>query len=107
MKRYTHPELADVTLATAMQALSDPRRVEIVRQMMEAGRPVACNEIQPSVGKAKATMSHHFEILRAAGVIETRSAGTKCLSTVRVEALEERFPGLLRLVLSEFATVKD
>lgn len=99
MKRYTHPDLADVSLAAAMQALSDPGRVEIVRQMVEAGRPLACNEIRIALGKA--TVSHHFDTLRAAGVIETRAEGTRCLSTVREEALAQRFPGLLKLVLAE------
>ena len=102
MKTYAHPDLADVTLTTAMQALSDPCRVAIVRAMLDAGkRELACNEID--LTQSKATVSHHFETLRAAGVILTRTEGTKCLSSVRRKEFEKRFPGLLALVLAEDA----
>lgn len=100
VKTYNHPELTDVSLATAMQALSDPARLAIVRQLLaEPDREFACNEVECSLSKA--TVSHHFETLRDAGVIKTRVDGRKCLSSVRQEEFEERFPGLLGLVLSE------
>jgi DNA-binding transcriptional ArsR family regulator len=99
-KSYRHPDLADVSLAEAMQALADPCRVEIVRTILEAGgRELACNEIP--LTQSKATVSHHFESLREAGVIQTRTEGTKCLSSVRRKEFDQRFPGLLSLVLAE------
>ena len=99
-KTYRHPDLADVSLADAMQALADPCRVEIVRAIIQAGgRELACNEIP--LTQSKATVSHHFETLREAGIIQTRAEGTKCLSSVRRRELDKRFPGLLALVLSE------
>lgn len=102
VKAYTHPDLKDVDLAAAMQALADPCRVAIVRAMLKAGtRELACNEV--GVEQSKATVSHHFEILRAAGVIRTRAEGTKCLSSVRKSEFDKRFPGLLALVLAERA----
>jgi len=98
MKHYTHPDLSDVTLNTAMQALADPARVAILQAVdrSESGE-IACNEIPLELSKA--TVSHHFETLRAAGLIETRVVGTKCLSSLRRKEYEERFPGLLDLVL--------
>jgi DNA-binding transcriptional ArsR family regulator len=99
-KSYRHPDLADVSLSEAMQALADPCRVEIVRTSLEAGgRELACNEIP--LTQSKATVSHHFEALREAGVIQTRAEGTKCLSSVRQKEFDKRFPGLLSLVLAE------
>ena len=98
MKPYTHPELADVTLPTVMQALSDPCRIEILRALLDAGE-LACGDIPLDISKA--TVSHHFAVLREAGLIQTRTEGTRCLSTVREEELQKRFPGLLGLVLSE------
>jgi DNA-binding transcriptional ArsR family regulator len=99
-KSYRHPDLADVSLSEAMQALADPCRVEIVRTILEAGgRELACNEIP--LTQSKATVSHHFEALREAGVIQTRAEGTKCLSSVRQKEFDKRFPGLLSLVLAE------
>jgi DNA-binding transcriptional ArsR family regulator len=98
MKPYTHPDLGDVTLPAVMQALSDPCRIEILRSLMEAGE-LACGDIPLTISKA--TVSHHFAVLREAGLVLTRTEGTRCLSTVRVVELERRFPGLLGLVMSE------
>lgn len=95
MKKYTHPDLAEVTLAEAMQALSDPCRLTIVRALMGGGE-LACNEIPLKISKA--TRSHHFDILRASGIIRSRCEGTKCLTSLRKRELNQRFPGLLKLV---------
>lgn len=100
MKCYRHPDLNDVPLATALQALADPCRIAILRRMLaDEERPVTCNEVPLTVSKA--TRSHHFEALREAGLIQTRVEGTKCLSHVRKAEFEKRFPGLLALVLQE------
>jgi DNA-binding transcriptional ArsR family regulator len=99
-KTYAHPVLEEVTLASAMQALADPCRVAIVRALMsDEDREFACNEIELEISKA--TVSHHFETLREAGVIMTRVEGRKCLSSVRRKEFAKRFPGLLELVLRE------
>lgn len=103
MKRFEHPELSEVSLATAMQALADPCRVQIVSTLLEAGgRALACNEFE--LGVSKGTVSHHFETLRKAGVIRSVAEGTRCLSSLRDEEFEVRFPGLLDLVREEAAT---
>ena len=99
VKNYIHPDLEDVPLTAALQALGDPCRVAIVRMMLNRGdEEIACNEVP--VELSKATISHHFETLRDAGIIFTRVEGRKCLSTVRREEFDQRFPGLLNLVLS-------
>lgn len=98
MKAYSHPALRDVPLSAVMHALADPCRVTIVRQLLGAkGRALACNEVRLKVNKA--TRSHHFEVLRAAGIISTKVAGTKCLTSLRRREFDRRFPGLLGLVL--------
>ncbi len=98
-KKYQHPKLASVTLPFAMQALADPCRLAIVRQMLQQPEhEFACNEFDLEPGKA--TVSHHFETLREAGIIESRVEGRKCLSALRLEEFEERFPGLIELVRS-------
>jgi len=102
-KAYAQPDLSEVSLASAMQALSDPCRVAIVRALCnDQDREFACNEI--SLNLSKATISHHFEVLREAGVIQTRVDGRKCLSSIRRKEFAIRFPGLLELVLNESST---
>lgn len=82
-----------------MQAMSDPCRMAIVRQLLQSkGRALACNEVELDV--AKATRSHHFEVLRTAGIIFTQMDGTKCMTSVRRAELNKRFPGLLKLISS-------
>jgi DNA-binding transcriptional ArsR family regulator len=98
MKSYAHPCLDDIPLAAVMQALSDPCRVAIVRALLAQERQLACNEIP--LGVSKATRSHHFDVLRDAGIIFTRCEGTRCLSSVRRKEVNKRFPGLLKLILA-------
>lgn len=49
----------------------------------------------------KSTLSNHFNILRAAGLIQTRPVGRENLSTLRREEFDSRFPGLLDAVLAQ------
>ena len=89
--------MADVRLPMLMQALSDPCRLAIVRQLLRAeGRALACNEVRLKV--CKATRSHHFDVLRAAGLVSTKVEGTKCLTSLRDKELNKHFPGLLKLI---------
>lgn len=100
MKAYSHPAMRDVPLHAVMHALSDPCRVEIVRELLRAkDRPLACNEVRLDISKA--TRSHHFEVLREAGIIHTDTEGTKCLTSLRRRELDKRFPGLLKLLATE------
>lgn len=97
VKHYTHPAMSEVTLPAIMQALADPCRLAIVRDLQQAGgRALACNEVRLEVSKA--TRSHHFEVLRSAGIIFTEMEGTKCMTSLRRRELNKRFPGLLKLV---------
>lgn len=95
MKTYAHPDLENVSLAQVMQALSDPCRIGIMQSLI-AEEELACNALPVKV--AKATLSHHMAVLRDAGLILTRVEGTKCLNSVRMEAFEDYFPGLLDLL---------
>jgi DNA-binding transcriptional ArsR family regulator len=48
---------------------------------------------------SKSTCTHHFRVLREAGVISQRAEGTSRLNTLRREDLDARFPGLLDAIL--------
>ena len=78
-----------------MQALSDPCRIAIVRNLLKNGE-CACNKVPLKISKA--TRSHHFTVLREAGLIQTRVEGTCCLTSIRKKEFNSRFPGLLNLV---------
>ena len=97
MRALHHPRVDELDLTDVLHALSDPVRLEIVRLLAdEKERP--CSAVEAKV--AKSTLSHHFKVLRAAGITFTRANGTHRLVTLRTDDLEERFPGLIRSVLN-------
>jgi DNA-binding transcriptional ArsR family regulator len=89
-------ETGGLELAGVLHALSDPIRLRIVSELAEAGER-SCGSFDLPI--TKSTCSHHFRVLREAGVISTRVAGKSRLNVLRRDALEERFPGLLDAIL--------
>ena len=96
--RLHHPDKNEIQLPAVMHALSDPTRLEMVRQLSENDEPRPCGTF--GFDLAKSTLTHHFRILREAGVIEQRREGTSKLTSLRRDDLDQRFPGLLDAVLS-------
>jgi DNA-binding transcriptional ArsR family regulator len=82
-----------------IQALADPVRLEIVRQL--AGCPydgeLTCGSV--SLPVSKSTASHHFKTLLDAGVIAERSQGTRKYLHLRRDELDKQFPNLIDSVL--------
>jgi DNA-binding transcriptional ArsR family regulator len=103
MARFIHPNLNDVPLASVLHALSDPTRLAIVRTLDgdrgAKGDGLSCNCAAPH-GLPRATMSNHYSILRAAGLIASRKEGTNVINCLRRKDLDARFPGLLDAVLN-------
>ena len=81
-----------------LHALSDPARLEIVRRLAVGTEEWSCGRFE--LGLSKATLSHHFRVLREAGVVRTRPDGRKRLLSLRSDDLNARFPGLLDAVLA-------
>jgi DNA-binding transcriptional ArsR family regulator len=48
---------------------------------------------------AKSTLSHHFKVLREAGLVGARSEGTSLMNYLEKNAIDRKFPGLLTGVL--------
>src|SRR3954451_6913405 len=86
-----------MTLSAVMAALGDPMRVAIVRQLAADGERT-CGTFD--LGISKATRSHHFRVLREAGITRTRAEGTHRHVSLRREEVDARFPGLLGAVLA-------
>ncbi len=94
-RTLTHPATRDLELPQVLHALSDPVRLEIVREL--AAKECHCGDIQLPV--TKSTSTHHFRVLRESGVIEQTPEGTARVNRLRRDDLEARFPGLLDSVL--------
>jgi DNA-binding transcriptional ArsR family regulator len=82
---------------TVLQALADPVRVAIVRQLAAAAGELSCGQLEVPV--TKSTASHHFKALVAAGVIGEREEGRRKYLWLRRSEIDERFPGLIDVVL--------
>ena len=95
----THPDLAAIEVTTVLFALSDPARLELVRQIATQGpQTVAqCQGADPDVPKS--TFSHHLKTLREAGLIRNEPAGRQRTISLRRDEIDARFPGLLDSVL--------
>jgi DNA-binding transcriptional ArsR family regulator len=89
------PASEAVELAGILHALSDPARLEIVRAL-DADGERQCGTFD--LGLTKATRSHHFKVLREAGLTYTRVEGTARFVTLRREEIDRKFPGLLDAV---------
>jgi DNA-binding transcriptional ArsR family regulator len=91
-----HPAANEIDLAAVLHALSDPMRLRIVVSLADGDhRPCGGFDLPVS----KSTCTHHFKVLREAGVIRQRLEGTTRLNSLRRDELEQRFPGLLDSVL--------
>ena len=96
MRELHHPPRECLSMPQVLHALSDPIRLCIVRQLACEGE-LACGTFCETAPKS--TMSHHFKVLRQAGVIHQRSEGTSCFNSLRRDDLDARFPGLLTAVM--------
>ncbi len=93
-----HPPREDLELAAVLHALSDPQRLCIVRELSRDPEPRPCGSFLLDVSKS--TKTHHFRVLREAGLVAQQEVGTSKLTSLRREDLDERFPGLLDAVLA-------
>jgi DNA-binding transcriptional ArsR family regulator len=95
---FEHPDPSDFDLSAVLHALSDPQRRTIVSELAASSEPLPCGSIDLDVGKS--TRTHHFRVLREAGLIEQRREGTRKLTTLRRDEIDTAFPGLLDAVLA-------
>lgn len=100
MRPYKHPSTEQLTLERIFHALSDPIRLDIVRHLARVDM-ATCGELDG--GRPKSSMSHHFRILRDAGLVNTHAEGTVHQNTLRLVELNARFPGLLDAILAQAA----
>ncbi|MEL0166645.1 MAG: helix-turn-helix domain-containing protein [Pseudomonadaceae bacterium] len=98
MRPFKHPPASDLILERVLYALSDPVRLEIVQRLAHVAE-ASCGELDG--GRPKSSMSHHFRVLRDAGLVMTKSVGTTHMNSLRRADLDDRFPGLLDAILAQ------
>jgi DNA-binding transcriptional ArsR family regulator len=96
---FIHPAADTITLESVLHALADPARLEIVRKLRSGGCPMNCSTAAPDK-LPKSTQSHHYQVLREAGLIRSERRGTEVVNTLRCGDIDARFPGLLPAILA-------
>jgi DNA-binding transcriptional ArsR family regulator len=86
------------SLQDVLAALSDPVRLEMVRRMHAGGGPTPCAQLYDDVSKS--TASHHFKILREAGVTDRSVIGGQTHQDLRLDDVEAAYPGVLSSILA-------
>ncbi|SCG72781.1 ArsR/SmtB family transcription factor [Micromonospora humi] len=85
---------SDHDLVDVLRAVADPIRLRIVQTLAD-GRPHGKCGTHWDFGVHKSTMTHHFRILREAGLTRTIVTGRSHSIQLCREELDARFPGLI------------
>jgi DNA-binding transcriptional ArsR family regulator len=95
---FEHPDRDAVDISAVLHALSDPQRLRMVAELAASEEARPCGSFAPEI--TKSTRTHHFRVLREAGLVEQWKEGTSKMSRLRRDEIDARFPGLLDSVLS-------
>lgn len=98
VRQLEHPELEQIELQQVLDALVDPVRRSVVHELARQAVDKTCGTF--GVRVAASTLSHHFAVLREAGVIRQYYVGAQKMNSLRAEELQQRFPGLLKALLA-------
>ncbi|BAJ27408.1 MULTISPECIES: helix-turn-helix transcriptional regulator [Kitasatospora] len=93
------PPASELHLVAVLHALADPMRLRIVADLAGSGGS-ELNCLAFDLPVTKSTMTHHFRVLREAGLIRQHRRGTSKMNALRADDLAARFPGLLESVLA-------
>jgi DNA-binding transcriptional ArsR family regulator len=95
-----HPELGEFELSAVLHALADDNRRSVIAQL--AAEPEGAEQFCSVFGMpwAPSTRTHHFKVLRTAGLIWQRDVGNGRMTRLRRDDMERVFPGLLDAVLA-------
>jgi len=86
------------SLQQVLAALADPVRLEMVRRLAESGEPMACANLYAGINKS--TASHHFKILREAGLTERVVISGQTHQLLRSREVDDALPGVLASVVA-------
>lgn len=102
-----HPYEEEIELGPALRAVVDPlRRAVIVALATEPdGTERNCSSFDLPVSAS--TRTHHFRVLREAGLIWQTDRGNARFTRLRRDEIERRLPGLLDLLTSQPVAVDE
>lgn len=95
-----HPALDEFDLSRILHALSDENRRSVIVQLAE--QPDGTEQFCSAFGMpwAQSTRTHHFKVMRTAGLVWQRDVGNGRMTRLRRDDLEKVFPGLLDQIVT-------
>jgi DNA-binding transcriptional ArsR family regulator len=81
-------ELSEDRLHLVARALADPRRMQLLRQIGNAGDTLPCCNLRECTGVTAATVSHHMKELETAGLVESTREGKFVTYRLRRDVLK-------------------
>lgn len=95
------PTAAEMELGTVIRALSDEHRRAVMTELAADDKDGArrCNSFDLPISKQ--TQTHHFRVLREAGLICEIDYGNRKEIRLRRADIDARFPGLLSILAAE------
>jgi len=86
-------------LSQTFAALADPNRQKIIKCLKKSELPVS--EIAKNLNITLATLSHHLDILRRAGLVSSRREGRQIFYELNLSVTEEVIEALAKLFKKE------
>jgi len=96
LRNLFHPSIEQLNLATVLNALSDPIRLNIVKNL-SINQETTCSGC--NIQMSKSTLSHHFKVLRESGIVQVRIDGKQRFLSIRYDDLEAKFPNLIDTII--------
>jgi DNA-binding transcriptional ArsR family regulator len=91
------PALPARQMELIAKALSEPRRVEILRKIGACDGATPCSALQTDSGVTAATLSHHMKELENAGLVEISREGKYAYLRLNRPVLDAYLAELARL----------
>ncbi len=89
----------EMDAASPFQALADPTRRAILKLLRGGSRNAG--EIADEFHLSRPTLSHHFKVLEAAGLVRSERRGTFIVYTLQSSVIEDLAAELLELTTGE------
>ncbi len=99
VREIHHPSTAEIDLATVLRATGDPVRLAVIGLLADGGERT-CSALREDLEMPASTLSYHLRLLREAGVTRSRPDGTERHVSLRTADLQERFPGLVDVLVA-------
>lgn len=96
-----HPSTEEMELRVVLSALADDHRRSVIVTLLQQPDDTERTCLSFGLPVGKSTLSHHFRILREAGLVRQVDRGNSRKVQLRRDDIDKRFPGLLALLASD------